>query len=98
MKTNKIETMKLISLFKLNTHVWLAGFANIFGLIFQLYTLINSQTSEGLSLVMCFMFSYIQFVYGRLGQKTKNKPLMWCMYTSFVIQMMIIIYVIAMRR
>lgn len=90
--------MKLTSLSKLDTHVWLAGFANIFGLTFQLYTLIHNHTSEGISLVMCFTFGYIQFVYGRLGQKTNNKPLMWCLYISFIIQMIIIIYVIKMRH
>ena len=89
--------MNKIDFSKLNTHVWLAGFVNIAGLIFQLYTLISTGTSEGLSLIMCVFFTYIQFIYGRLGQINKNKPLMYCMYTSLLIQTIIIIYVVYLR-
>ena len=97
MKTNKIRIMKKINFFKLNTHVWLAGFVNIIGLSAQLYTLISTQKSEGLSLLMCLFTLYIQFTYARLGQRDKNKSLMWCMYISFAVEMIIIIYTIYLR-
>ncbi len=94
----KSYKMKKIKIFELETHVWIAGFANIAGLISQIYTLISTQTSEGLSLVMCVMFNYIQFVYARLGKKTGNKALMWCMYISFIIELFIIIYTLYLRN
>ena len=96
-KTNKKLKMYKIAFSKLNTHVWLAGFVNIIGLSAQLYILISTHKSEGLSLVMCLFTLYIQFIYARLGQRDKNKSLMWCMYISFAVEMIIIIYTIYLR-
>lgn len=61
--------MDIKKLFRLSTHVWLAGFVNIIALTLQLFELILSKNSGGLSIHMCIGTVYIQFVYARLGQR-----------------------------
>lgn len=79
------------NIFVLENRVWVAGFLNIIGLSFQLYSMISTQKG-GISIMFCIFNLFIQLTYAQLGKKENNASLMWCMRAAFAIQFAIMAY------
>ena len=78
--------------------IWTAGIVNVTAMLPQLYQLLKTKATEGLSLEMFVIYLGIQICFCLEGYFKRNKMLFWCLGTSAVVSTVIIALVTYYRH
>lgn len=78
--------------------IWLFGFVNVGAMIPQLWELITTRKTEGISLSMFFIYMAVQIAFSLDGYFKRNKTLLVCLGLSAVLSAANIITIIILRR
>lgn len=78
--------------------IWIAGIVNVSAMLPQLYRLIKTHETDGLSLGMFWIYFVIQVAFALEGYFKKNKMFMVCLGLSAVVSATIIGLVIYFRQ
>jgi len=64
------------------TIIWILGLINVGTMLPQLWQIIATHKTEGISLTFFSLACFMQSAYGLHGYFTKDKMLMWTMFLS----------------
>lgn len=65
--------------------IWVIGFVNVTAMLPQLYQLVETQQTEGLSVGMFFIYGVIQIAFALDGYFKRNNVLLVCMTLSAMV-------------
>jgi len=78
--------------------IWIAGLVNVGAMFPQLYRIITTRNTDGLSLSMFCMYLVLQIFFALEGYFKRNAMLKWCFAMSAVVSATIITLVIYLRH
>jgi len=87
----------LKKLFSLDNRTWSASFFNVVAMASALWALLNAKNANGTSLLMLFIFLYVQITYAQLGYRSRSQALLWGMVLSAVCTVGCILRVLILR-
>jgi uncharacterized protein with PQ loop repeat len=78
--------------------IWLAGIVNVGAMLPQLWQIIKTHETKGLSLGMVGIYFFIQIAFSLQGFFRRDKMLMWCLGLSALVSAIIISMVVYLRH
>ncbi len=78
--------------------IWSFGILNVGAMLPQLWKLVRTRETKGLSLGMFWMYFCIQVAFSLEGFFTRNTMLMWCLGLSACVSFVVIILTIGFRK
>jgi uncharacterized protein with PQ loop repeat len=78
--------------------IWLFGFVNVVAMLPQLWQLIATRKTEGISISMFAIYMAVQIAFSADGYFKRNKTLFVCLGLSAVLSAANIVTIIILRR